>query len=439
MVDINLFRTTPDLIRESQRRRGKDVSEVDQIIELDKQWRSMEYDVSENKRARNELSKGFKTAKTKEEKDQLREKSAELKKKIEEIEAERDQLRKKIDDLLYGIGNIVHESVPQSLDEKDNEIIKVHGEAPTPEGFLEHDELLWRIGGFEPEIGTDVGGHRAYYLIGPALWLNQALINYGLQFLHKKGYTTVQTPFFMKKDVMHKVAQLEDYEESLYNVGDDLFLIATSEQPMCGFHLNTNMNPNELPKKFAGFSTNFRKEAGSSGKDVRGIFRVHQFEKVEQFIVTAPDKSWEMHEELQSISEEFYESLGLSYKVVCIVSGALNNAAAKKYDTEAWFPGSKEYRELVSNSNCTDYQSRRLNTKYGTKQKGEKTFVHMLNSTLVATERTLCCLLENYQCEEGIRVPEVLLPFVKPFLGDSDIIPFVRDGYVRDRKGKKKN
>jgi len=234
---------------------------------------------------------------------------------------------------------------------------------------------------------------------------------------------------------MAKVAALAEFDESLYKVtgsGDEeMYLIATSEQPCCAYHYEVTLTPKDLPKKYVGYSTCFRKEAGAHGKDVQGIFRVHQFEKIEQFVVTAPDKSWEMHDTLLAISEEFMQSLGFSYRVVNIVSGELNNAAAKKYDLEAWFPARGEYRELVSCSNCTDWQARRLKTKYGV-ARGENeapVYVHMLNSTLCATERTLCCLLENYQTEHGIKIPKVLQSFLAPYthkLADPELIPFVQ-------------
>jgi len=236
----------------------------------------------------------------------------------------------------------------------------------------------------------------------------------------------------MKKDIMKAVSQLEEFDESLYKVDDNTeekYLIATSEQPICALHRGEYLSPNILPLRYAGYSTCFRKEAGSSGKDMLGIFRVHQFEKVEQFAITAPDESWNMHEELLKTTEEFYQSLGFSYQVISIVSGALNNAAAKKYDLEAWFPAMGQYRELVSCSNCTDYQSRRLNIQYGTKQNDVKTFVHMLNCTLVATERTICCIMENYQTEDGVVVPEVLRPYLAPYLEDPSLIPYVRKSH----------
>jgi len=340
------------------------------------------------------------------------------------------------DEVLNGIGNLVHSSVPVSLDEKDNGLVKTVGtNRPTTESLKHHHDLLYMIDGFDNDIGANVAGHRGYYLKGWGMLLNQALINYGLSFLWGKGYTPLQTPFFMKKEAMAKVAALAEFDEALYKVTDgsdeEMYLIATSEQPCCAYHYKMTISPKDLPLKYVGYSTCFRKEAGAHGKDVQGIFRVHQFEKIEQFIVTAPDKSWEMHETLLETSEEFMQNLGFSYRVVNIVSGELNNAAAKKYDLEAWFPTRGEYRELVSCSNCTDWQARRLQTKYGI-PRGENeppVYVHMLNSTLCATERTLCCVLENYQTENGIKIPKVLQPFLASYttkLADPELIPFVK-------------
>eukprot|EP01098_Paradermamoeba_levis_P002859 TRINITY_DN1359_c0_g1_i1.p1 TRINITY_DN1359_c0_g1~~TRINITY_DN1359_c0_g1_i1.p1 ORF type:complete len:298 (+),score=126.05 TRINITY_DN1359_c0_g1_i1:563-1456(+) len=284
------------------------------------------------------------------------------------------------------------------------------------------------IGGYDAEAGSNVAGHRGYFLKGPGVILNQALINYGLSFLAKKGYTALQTPYFMNKEIMAKTAQLSDFDDQLYKVtsegGEEKYLIATSEQPISAMHAGEWMEQPSLPRRYAGYSTNFRKEAGGHGRDVWGIFRVHQFEKIEQFCITEPEKSWEMHEEMLKTAEEFLQSLELSYHVVNIVSGELNDAAAKKYDVECWFPTLGEYRELVSCSNCTDYQSRRLEIRSGFKKEGEeKKYVHMLNSTLCATTRTICCILENNQTEKGIQVPKVLLPFT---LG-VDFFPFVND------------
>jgi seryl-tRNA synthetase len=232
----------------------------------------------------------------------------------------------------------------------------------------------------------------------------------------------------MKQSIMAETCQLSDFEESLYKVvgGKDeepCFLVATSEQPISAFYRNEWIDPQDLPQRFAGVSSCFRKEAGAHGKDVWGIFRVHQFEKIEQFCITTPEKSWEMQAEMIKIAEEFYQGLELPYHVINIVSGELNDAASRKYDLEAWFPGYDAYRELVSCSNCTDFQSRGLDVRLqlGKEKQGkDKAFVHMLNATLCATERTMCCIVENYQTEEGVRVPKVL----QPFMGGIEFIPY---------------
>jgi seryl-tRNA synthetase len=240
------------------------------------------------------------------------------------------------------------------------------------------------------------------------------------------------TPFFLRREVMAKTAQLSQFDEELYKVvgdADDKYLIATSEQPISAFHAGEWFEkPSEqLPIKYAGYSTCFRKEAGAHGKETWGIFRVHQFEKVEQFVLTEAEKSWDMFNAMIETSEEFFKSLGLSYRLVSIVSGALNNAAAKKYDLEAYFPFQGEYKELVSCSNCTDYQSRRLEIRCGVKTMGdrEKKYVHCLNSTLCATERTLCGILENWQRPErnGVEVP----PPLRPFMGGRDFLPYLKE------------
>lgn len=287
------------------------------------------------------------------------------------------------------------------------------------------------IDGFDQIRGSKIAGHRGYFLKGPGVKLNQALINYGIQFLEDRGYTPVQPPYFMKKSVMEETCQLTDFDDIMYkcephNKGDeDMYLIATSEQPLTGYFRGETLQPEDLkdPIKFAGVSTCFRKEAGASGKQTWGTFRVHQFEKVEQLVITKPEDSWTMLDNMLKYSEEFYQSLGLPYRVVSIVGGALNDAAAKKYDLEAWFPGYNDYMELVSCSNCTDYQARALDVKYGSKNEKERQFVHMLNGTLVATERTMCCILENYQEDYGVRVPEVLVPF----MGGQRMIPYKKD------------
>jgi seryl-tRNA synthetase len=318
--------------------------------------------------------------------------------------------------LINMVGNILHKKCPISNTEKDNEILKIYGKQIKKK--FNHVELMKKINGYNLKKGSIISGTRGYYLLKDIVKLNQALINYGLDFLEKYGYISVQTPYFMLKNMMKKVAQLKQFHKELYEIENDKYLIATSEQPLYGLHYNEIININNLPIKYAGYSTCFRKEVGSHGKDTLGIFRVHQFEKVEQFCITDENSSWKMMDLMLEISEKFYQSLDISYRVVNIVSGKLNNAAALKYDIEAWFPGSFSYRELVSCSNCTNYQSHKMNIKYNSKN--EKKYVHMLNATLCATQRTMCCLIETHQTDEGILIPKVL----QSYMGEKKMIKF---------------
>ncbi|PJF18575.1 Seryl-trna synthetase [Paramicrosporidium saccamoebae] len=435
MLDINLFRVDkggkPELIKDSQRKRGASVELVDEIIELDKEWVKLRFVVDElNKEARQFQTLIAEKMKSKEDASELIEKRSAVVKQKEDATtamAEKEKLRNV---KLTTVGNIVHGSVVDSRDEKDNDLVRYHwkdGQEPKKlEGGLFHHQVLARLEGYDPERGSKVVGHRGYFLKNVGVRLNQALINYGMDFLAKRSYTLLQTPFMMLKEMMGRCAQLEDFDEQLYKVPgeEDRYLIATSEQPIASMHAEEwfEQPEKQLPILYAGYSTCFRKEAGSHGKDTWGIYRIHQFEKVEQFAICEPEKSWEMFDQMIGYSEEFYQSLGLQYRIVGIVSGALNNAAAKKYDLEAWFPVYGEYKELVSCSNCTDYQSRRLEIRCGLRKMGdrEKRYVHCLNSTLTATERTLCCILENYQTPEGFTVPTVL----RPYMGGVEFIPY---------------
>lgn len=437
-ISIDLLRAdkggNPELVRESQRRRHAPVEFVDQTIELDAKWRTAKFDCEQRQKKLNALKKEIGAImKNKGDASELLVQKTAIEEEIVTLSETATQLEKQRDTKLKLIGNLVHDSVPISNNEDLNKVERTFGACVSEGKTLHHHEILYMIDGYEPERGSNIAGHRAYFLKGVGVLLNQALINFGLAFLTKKGYSALQPPFFMNKDIMGETAQLEEFDESLYKVigdredgkDDEKYLIATSEQPISAYHRGENIEPAQLPLRYAGYSTCFRKEAGSYGKDSWGIFRVHQFEKVEQFCVTSPEKSWEMQEEMIGIAEEFYQALGLSYRVINIVSGALNNAAAKKYDLEAWFPALSVYRELVSCSNCLDYQSRAMETRYGFGKSSEhegKQYVHMLNATLCATERTICCILENYQTPEGLIIPEVL----RPFMGGIDFVKFVR-------------
>lgn len=332
----------------------------------------------------------------------LRGLSNELKKILIECENKMNGFQMKRNEILNKIPNFIHSSVPIFESEENNQIIRMTDMPNQPEPnqkFLNQYELCCKLKIIEE--GNNIAGHRGYFLVNEGVRLNYALINYGLDFLEKKGYKLMYTPHFIKKDQMSQVCQLSDFNETLYNVENgEFFLIATSEQPITSYFTNTQNN--ELPIKLCGVSTCYRKEAGKHGVDTLGIFRVHQFEKIEQFCVTDPEKSWEMMEEMISTSEEFYQSLGIPYRVVNIVSKELNNAAAMKYDLEGYFKGSEKFRELVSCSNTTDYFSKKIKVKTSNK------FAHMLNSTLFANTRTICCILETHQCNDGVIIPNVL-------------------------------
>ncbi|GFH43983.1 seryl-trna synthetase [Chaetoceros tenuissimus] len=478
-IDINELREYKggdvEKWRQHQAARFKPAEWVDEVIAKDEEWRTQTKQLDEMRKNLNKLQKEVIAPKKKakipcdEEVAQMKE----MKKDIETLKNHLPEIAAERDSLLNRLGNVVDPEVPISKDEdEDNLVINLFPEPleaenagekpllPCPAGVLKytlpdtkpltHDDLLWRIDGYEPVRGQNVSGHRGYFLKNAGVLLNQALINYGIAFLRKKGYDILQPPFMMKKDVMANLAQLEDFDEQLYKVSgktddpegsSEKYLIATSEQPICAYHMGDWIKENSLPIRYAGISTCFRKEAGSSGKDIRGIFRVHQFEKIEQFCLTVDDfeESQKEQKKMLAAAEEFYQSLGFPYRVVCLVSGELNDAAVKKYDLEAWFPGQQAYRELVSCSNCTDYQARGVGTRCGQKKakgddalKERASYVHMLNSTLCATGRGICCLLENYQTEDGVKVPEVL----QPFMGGIDFLPFKR-GPMELSKGEK--
>ena len=481
-IDINELRDyrggNPEQWRTYMAKRFKPPSYVDEVLAKDEEWRTCQKLADELRRQANKLQREV-IAPKKKAGEPCDDDVAQFKSMQNDIKELTDvkipALAEERDVLLNRIGNMVDPEVPIGQDEDiDNLVVALYPEPleaenqgdkpllPCPIGKIQytlptvqrltHDDLLWRVDGYEPVRGQNVAGHRAYFLKNAGVLLNQALINYGIAFLRKRGYDILQPPYFMNKDVMASLAQLSDFDEQLYKVtgktddpsgSSEKYLIATSEQPICGYHRNEWIEEKILPLRYAGISTCFRKEAGSSGKDIRGIFRVHQFEKIEQFCITRDDfaeSSAEQKKMLQA-AEDFYQSLGISYRVVCIVSGALNDAAVKKYDLEGWFPGQGTYRELVSCSNCTDFQARGVGTRCGQKKAlapGESSlterasYVHMLNSTLCATGRGICCILENYQVEDGVKVPEVLVPY----MGGIEFLPFVR-GPMEISKGEK--
>jgi len=415
MLDIQLFRKNPEVIFDSEKKRFKDTETAEKVIEYDNLWREGEKRLNFLRSEKNRLSKSFKQAKADGTIDEVIAQSKSVANEIKELSPKIEEYMKLREDNRYKVGNIIDEDVPISDTEDDNVIVKTYGEIPEFDFEpLNHVDLIEKIDGADLQTAASVSGARFYYLKRDILHLNLALIRFALSELEAKDYIPLQTPFFVKGEVAAETSELGEFEETLYKVeNEDLYLIATAEQTLAAIHRNEIISPEELPIKYCALSTCFRKEAGSHGKDTLGIFRVHQFEKIEQFVYTTPEQSKEAHKQLLEVTEELYQKLGLTYRIVAIVSSALNDNAAIKYDLEAWFPGSNTYRELVSCTNCKDYQARKTNTRYGKAGSGDAQILHTLNSTAIATERTICCLLENYQQEDGsIKVPEVLVPYM---------------------------
>lgn len=419
MLDIELYRKNLDQIIESEKKRFKDPSNAERVLEYDGKWRGVLQELQDLRNQRNSISVEIgklKKAGETQEFEAAKQKSIEIKKAIENLERKEIEYLVEREKYRYIVGNLLHKSVPIGETEESNEILRTVGK-PIKFDFepRSHVDLITLIDGADTKKASEVIGSRFYYLKGDLVMLNFALLRFALDKLIEKAYIPLWTPFFIKYEVIKAAAELADFEEQLYKIQDeDLFMIATSEQTIAAYHYDEIIDPERLPIKYAGVSTCFRREAGSHGKDTLGIFRVHQFEKVEQYILCSPEESWKYHEELIHNAEEIYDDLKIPYRITNIASGELNDNAAKKYDLEAWFPASKSYRELVSCSNCLDYQARKLKIrmgKVGTSE--EKQIVHTLNSTAIATERTICCILENYQNKDfSISIPKVLQKYM---------------------------
>mmetsp|Transcript_24061 Transcript_24061/g.48590 ORF Transcript_24061/g.48590 Transcript_24061/m.48590 type:complete len:435 (-) Transcript_24061:3177-4481(-) len=405
----------PDVFRGSEKRRFGDKSLVDQYLSLGIYLKRTNFCYQILKFKTNCLSKLCYKLKTKKIKNKLSLLNS-WKKKIICLGKKLTRVQNIKDTLENFVGNLVHSTC--FFHEK--EILTRIGYLSFPKKkknvfnpVLNHVELLKMIGGVDYKRGSSVSGNRGYFLKGPGLLLNLSLLRYGLDFLSKKNYISLQTPLFMNTDLLKKCTQLEDFKEQLYPIGDnqEKFLIATSEQPISAFHFGEKITAKNLPLKYSGISTCFRRESGSHGKDTAGIFRVHQFEKIEQFILshTKGLDSLILFEELLRNTREFYSSLKIPFSCIDIPSGAINHTAAKKTDLLGWFPASRSFKELVSCSNCTDFQSRKMNIEiFGIQKKFSDKFPHMLNSTLCATTRVICCILENYQTRIGIKIPDIL-------------------------------
>ncbi len=418
MLDIKLIRESPEAVRENLSRRHDHDKEamLDQLIVDDVKWRELTVVVNDLRRRRNEISSEIAEV-MREEGDvsSLREEASKIPKQIVEAETERDQHGGKVRAALMQLPNMLHESVPYGMDDGDNFELRKVGNRPAfdfePKS---HADIATALGILDLERAAKVSGAGFYYLRNELALLDYAIMHYAISRLVKKGFTLIEPPYMIRRKPYEGVTDLADFESVMYKIeGEDLYLIATSEHAMGSMLMDEVINAEDLPLKFCGVSPCFRKEIGTHGRYTKGLFRVHQFNKIEQFVFSLPEQSWEIHEELQRNSEELYQELGLYYRIVNVCTGDIGSIAAKKYDTEVWMADG-EFREVGSNSNCTDYQARRLNVRYRLKEgQAPAGFVHTLNNTALATSRTMIAVLEQYQQADGsVVVPEALRPYM---------------------------
>lgn len=428
MLDIRFIRENIDLIRDNLKRRrdNKKLKDFDQLLHIDEKVRARKRDIQDFRTQRNNLSREIGELKKSGKDDSgLVEKVNDVNNQISAVENETAMLEQELRQIQMSIPNILHESVPYGVGEEDNEVIKEWGGRPDFSFDVQsHVDLLETLDIGDIPRAARLSGSRFYYLKNELVLLDIAMQQMALEILIKRGYTPIYPPFMMRREPYEGVTDLADFENVMYKIeGEDLYLIATSEHPMAGMYMGEIFEPTDLPLKLAGVSACFRKEAGSHGKDTKGIFRVHQFNKVEQFVFCLPEESWEIHEELIKNEEDFVQALKLPYRIVNTCTGEIGIVAAKKYDLEFWFPGQQMYREGGSCSNCTAYQAARLNIKYRLKKGGtEKAFLHTLNSTLMANPRTMVAIIENYQKSDGsVEIPKALQKYLPS--GMKEIVP----------------
>lgn len=427
MINAKYVREHLAEIKESLKRRKSDYP-IDELLQLDEESRKVSTEAQQLRSQRNKGSMEvaeLKKAK-KEVGKQKMEELAKIKARIDQIEQQLPKYQERMDQLLWNLPNTLHESVPYGKDETENVELKKVGKPSAKKPKMGHEEALTKLDLIDIEQASKVAGARFFYLKGDIALLEQALIQFSISELTRKGYTLIAPPMMMRKEYYRGVTALGDFQEMLYKVGEakeaqedkdvehvdeDLFMIGTSEHPMAAMFANKVFSAKELPKKYIGFSPCFRREAGAHGKDTKGLFRVHQFYKVEQFAFTSQKDSWKAFDELMSNSEDLFKKLKLPYRTVNICTGDIGTVAAKKYDLEAYMPAQGTYREMVSCSNCTDWQSMRLDIRYD--EGGERNYVHTLNSTAIATNRTIVAIVENYLNDDGsITVPDALVPYM---------------------------
>jgi seryl-tRNA synthetase len=414
MIDPKILKDNPHLIKDMLRRRKVEYP-FSELLDLDKKRRDLIIETQNLRHRKNTLSQSI--AKKKKNQESVNKELDEMKnvgEMMHSLEGEKSRVEKRYSELIYSIPNILDESVPTGDSEKDNIVIRMHDDYIKSGFKSDHVNLANSLGLIDMERAAKISGARFYFLKSELVKMNQALINYALDFLAEHSYQLIQPPFMLRNDAIKGSIIMDDFKDVIYKIeNEDLFLIGTSEHAMASMHMDEILDSRKLPLRYASISPCFRKEAGAHGKDMKGIFRVHQFEKVEQFVISDCLNSFDEQERMLNITERFYQNLEIPFRVVLLCSADTGKVSSKTYDIEAWMPGQNQYREIGSCSNCIDFQSRRLSIRHREKVTEETQLVHTLNSTLVATERTMVAILENYQTNNRtVIVPNVLRKYM---------------------------
>ena len=415
MIDIKLIRENPELVKDNAKKRLKDTGLVEEIIKKDTEWRKLKGEADSLKSERNKISKEISEAKKSEKNtDSLMKKASTIPDKISKIEKKSKNLENEISNLVKKLPNILHEKTPLGKDASGNTEIKKWGKIPKFDFEVKnHVELIESLGMADFDAGRNNAGEGFNYILGDIALLDHALQRYGVDFLLKRDFTLVVPPMMLNFETLEgALSGLKDFEDVVYKIEkENLYMIGTAEHSLVSLYKNKTLNKKDLPIKICALTPCFRKEIGSHGVDTKGLFRMHQFNKVEQVIFSLPEESFKRLEEIQKITEEFFQSLNIPYRIIEICSGDLGAKFAKQYDIEAWFPRQNKYAEVTSAGNCTDFQARALNIKY--QERENKKYLHILNNTMVATSRAIVAIIENYQQRDGsIKIPSVLDPYM---------------------------
>src|SRR5918994_3987212 len=416
MIDPRILKENPRLVQDMLQRRKVNYP-LSELLVLDRKRRELIIETQNFRHRKNTLSQTIANKKKKQESiDKELDEMKNIGELMQSVGAKKEMVEKRYSELIYSIPNMLHESVPTGDSEDDNIVIRTHNDYLKSGSNKDHVDLANSLGLIDLESAAKISGARFYFLKKELVKMNQALINYALDFLEGYGYQLMQPPFMLKNDAIKGSIIMDDFEDVIYKIeNEDLYMIGTSEHAMASMHMDEILDSVKLPLRYASISPCFRREAGAHGKDMKGIFRVHQFEKVEQFVISDSANSFDEQEKMQSISERFYQNLEIPFRVVLLCSADTGKVSSKTYDIEAWMPGQNKYREIGSCSNCIDFQSRRLSIRHRGRVNEETQLVHTLNSTLVATERTMVAILENYQTNnQTVVIPNVL----RKYMGD---------------------